>query len=177
MVEGVLTGDITSHTHSFASLTSKPTTINGYVITDALTTSNYNSYAPTLTGTGASGTWGISITGNAAGLKYPDGGVRASTLPDGGVRFSHYITFAESPNIICRASAFSASLSANALLYSAETHYFVANNKYAMFINSSGNVTIGASDLASTTTKLYVNGTGHYAGDLIVDGEVSALVA
>ena len=66
MVEGVLTGDISSHTHTFASLTSKPTTIAGYGITDALTTSNYNSYAPTLTGTGASGTWGISITGNAA---------------------------------------------------------------------------------------------------------------
>lgn len=31
-----------------------------------LHTGNYNSYAPTLTGTGASGTWGISITGNAA---------------------------------------------------------------------------------------------------------------
>ena len=30
-----------------------------------LTTSNYNSYAPSLTGSGASGTWGISITGNA----------------------------------------------------------------------------------------------------------------
>jgi hypothetical protein len=29
---------------------------------------NYNSYAPTLTGTGASGTWGISITGTARGL-------------------------------------------------------------------------------------------------------------
>lgn len=28
--------------------------------------SNYNSYAPTKTGTGASGTWGISVTGNAA---------------------------------------------------------------------------------------------------------------
>jgi hypothetical protein len=27
---------------------------------------NYNSYSPTLTGSGASGTWGISITGNAA---------------------------------------------------------------------------------------------------------------
>lgn len=27
---------------------------------------NFNSYSPTLTGTGASGTWGISITGNAA---------------------------------------------------------------------------------------------------------------
>jgi hypothetical protein len=28
--------------------------------------SNYNTYTPTLTGTGASGTWGISITGNSA---------------------------------------------------------------------------------------------------------------
>ena len=121
MVEGVLTGDITSHTHTFASLTSKPTTIAGYGITDAYTSStidnklsgylplsggtmtgsikfNDNSlpsktlsyvcgidafanggemgwmsgsdfvaqYAPTLTGTGASGTWGIDISGNAA---------------------------------------------------------------------------------------------------------------
>ena len=32
----------------------------------ALHTGNYNSYAPTLTGTGASGTWGISVSGNAA---------------------------------------------------------------------------------------------------------------
>lgn len=29
-------------------------------------TGNYNSYTPTLTGTGASGTWGISVSGNAA---------------------------------------------------------------------------------------------------------------
>lgn len=139
MVEGVLTGNITSHTHTFASLTSKPTTIAGYGITDAYTATtidsklsgylplsggtlttigtndiplvlktdsstawlkfqtadnknsyigvsngnkfyfqydaksnvvlhsgNYNSYSPTLTGTGATGTWGISISGNAA---------------------------------------------------------------------------------------------------------------
>lgn len=31
-----------------------------------LSSTNYNSYAPTLTGTGASGTWGISISGNSA---------------------------------------------------------------------------------------------------------------
>jgi hypothetical protein len=31
-----------------------------------LDSSNYNTYSPTLTGTGASGTWGISITGNSA---------------------------------------------------------------------------------------------------------------
>jgi hypothetical protein len=39
---------------------------NAATATNGLTTGNYNSYAPTLTGTGASGTWGISITGNAA---------------------------------------------------------------------------------------------------------------
>lgn len=31
-----------------------------------LHSANYNSYSPTLTGTGASGTWGINITGNSA---------------------------------------------------------------------------------------------------------------
>ena len=56
----------TNHTHTFASLTSKPTTISGYGITDALTTSNYTSYTVKKDGTGASGTWGINITGNAA---------------------------------------------------------------------------------------------------------------
>lgn len=35
---------------------------NSYVI---LSSANYNSYAPTLTGGGASGTWGISVTGTA----------------------------------------------------------------------------------------------------------------
>lgn len=46
----------TNHTHTFASLTSKPTTLSGYGITDA----------PTKSGSGATGTWGISISGNAA---------------------------------------------------------------------------------------------------------------
>lgn len=43
MVEGVLTGTISSHTHAFSSLTSKPTTISGYGITDGVTTSTLNS--------------------------------------------------------------------------------------------------------------------------------------
>ena len=33
-----------------------------------LTDVNYNAYAPSLTGTGASGTWGISVTGNSGGF-------------------------------------------------------------------------------------------------------------
>lgn len=43
MVEGVLTGTISSHTHAFSSLTSKPTTISGYGITDGVTTITLNS--------------------------------------------------------------------------------------------------------------------------------------
>jgi hypothetical protein len=45
-----------------------------------LSASNYNSYAPTLTGTGASGTWGISISGNAA-------------TATGGITTSNYTTY------------------------------------------------------------------------------------
>lgn len=48
----------------------------------ALTSSNYNSYAPKLDGTGASGTWGINITGNAATATNADllDGYHASNL-------------------------------------------------------------------------------------------------
>jgi hypothetical protein len=38
-----------------------------------LSASNYNSYAPTLTGTGASGSWGISVTGSATAAAYVQG--------------------------------------------------------------------------------------------------------
>jgi len=39
--------------------------VNGNTV---LTAANYNSYAPTLTGSGASGNWGINITGSASAL-------------------------------------------------------------------------------------------------------------
>lgn len=41
-------------------------TAASFNIRTILTSANYNSYAPSKTGTGASGTWGISINGNAA---------------------------------------------------------------------------------------------------------------
>ena len=40
------------------------TAISGWV--EMLTSGNYNSFSPTLTGTGASGSWGISVTGSSA---------------------------------------------------------------------------------------------------------------
>jgi len=39
---------------------------NAATVTNGITTGNFNSYAPTLSGSGATGTWPINITGNAA---------------------------------------------------------------------------------------------------------------
>ena len=70
---GAFTGTVTAP--SFTASTSMATqylsvsnpagaTVNGSSI---ITAATYNTYAPSLTGTGASGTWPINITGNAAG--------------------------------------------------------------------------------------------------------------
>ena len=57
------------------------TSVNGGTgaITGIITTSNYNSYSPTLTGGGASGTWSINITGSAGSAS------SASSVPWTGV--------------------------------------------------------------------------------------------
>ena len=56
---------------------------------ELLSSANYNSYAPTKTGSGASGTWGINITGNAATATTTDnakklGGYALNTESTGG---------------------------------------------------------------------------------------------
>lgn len=50
---------------------------NGAVVSTILHSSNYNSYSPKLDGTGATGTWGISISGNAATV----GGITGTIAP------------------------------------------------------------------------------------------------
>ena len=118
MVEGVLTGNITSHTHSYLPLSGGTITgplvkrhtgqnyitfedsdgnayghlgFNGvntpmYIPKEAnpiytlIHSGNYNSYSPTLTGTGASGTWGINISGNAATATNATSAGNADTL-------------------------------------------------------------------------------------------------
>ena len=51
--------------YSFIGATGANLYINGYVVLNA---ANYNSYSPTLTGTGASGSWGINVTGTAGNI-------------------------------------------------------------------------------------------------------------
>ena len=185
LVEGVLTGDITSHTHTFASLTSKPTTISGYGITDALTTSNYNSYAPTLTGTGASGTWGISISGNAATVggfsvtsdnSKPWGTIPAITKSgymDVGKHFEfHYdnTTGSDYSTILGCTGNYGnvVNLPSTSGTLALLTDNVASATKLQTPRNIWGKSFDGTSD---------VNGDAHITGDLIVDGEVSALVA
>ena len=60
------TFSLSGHKHAWADITSgKPSTLSGYGITDAYTKSESDSKYPTKTGSGASGTWGINVTGNA----------------------------------------------------------------------------------------------------------------
>jgi hypothetical protein len=77
LVNGSTTGTIYLPTtggsaDSFVSVSVASTLAAAGAITQAgnqvLHAGNYNTYAPTLTGTGASGSWGISITGNAASI-------------------------------------------------------------------------------------------------------------
>ena len=86
---------------------------------NVLTAGNYNSYAPTLTGTGASGTWGIGITGNAATISgtgiaqnvnrlqlfnnqgYNHGTFTSfSAVPDAGNYLVHQDTYTDGPSAI-----------------------------------------------------------------------------
>ena len=48
--------------------------------------------------------------------------------------------------------------SVGSTVYWSKSHAFYVGDSHALTINSSGNVTIGGSDLAGTTYKLYVNG-------------------
>lgn len=60
------TFSLSGHKHAWSDITSgKPTTLSGYGITDAYTMTESDNKYPTKTGSGASGTWGINVTGNA----------------------------------------------------------------------------------------------------------------
>lgn len=235
---------------------------------------NYNSYAPTLTGTGASGTWGISISGNAAtadviattyknqsinfasneskirlissysgdalangfptqyvggisaissyvgwqmvtygssaipnpyfrmvyetgdysdwkklafltdnvasaqNLTHSNGTIGATVGDNGRLYISRYITFDGDGNRgIYRGSLFTGAASDTDIVYSAENrHLFYTGSNWSMFINSSGNVTLGTSDLASSVNRLFVY-DGAISGDIWADAGQVMLVS
>ena len=240
MGEGVLTGDITSHTHSYLPLSggtlyksnnNTPLVIKGikagawiaYKDSDSeflgsigvqsdkkayfyetslgaaelLHSGNYNSYAPTLTGTGASGTWGISISGNAAtttklatprtiwGQRFDGSANVWSGIDIDGYKDVNSVTK------VADLGTIGLVINASTIRKNWGMCFWTEGNGRGMIQQQAftSNATtypiclqpFGGNVLIGTTTdngyKLQVNGSERVYGDLIVDGEVSALVA
>lgn len=165
---------------------SLPDTYQTATIYNGLHSGNYNSYAPTLTGTGASGTWGIDVSGNASSatkLQTPrtlwgkpfDGSGDVS----GGITTCDYIQNNDKTGGFFVGSRINGlGDTAGGLLlyvYGARKMSFHTNSENRMEISTNGNVLIGT--ITDNGYKLQVNGSERVYGDLIVDGEVSALVA
>jgi len=121
-------------------------TIGGSQVLDA---ANYNSYAPTLTGGGASGTWNINISGNSQGMgsehyyDQPSGPLSYTLQSNGSGSGFYMVQFAS--NII----TFGAVVS-NGNLNVGGTYYDNANTGY--YVKPSGTSNLNVLDLQGTLT-------------------------
>jgi hypothetical protein len=107
-------------------------TFNGNVILNA---ANFNTYAPTLTGTGASGTWGINITGNAATVT-------------NGLTTSNYNSYAPTLTGTGASGTWGISISGNAA-----TASYATNAGFATTAGNGGVTSIGAGNGISVNTN------------------------
>lgn len=131
---------------------------------------NYNSYAPTLTGTGASGTWGISITGNAGTV----GGYAVSTAVGvntvvvrdaSGYIFANYINSnvseSENPTI----NTFFVSNGDGYLRKATVAHVRTALGNYGGWISSESDTLASVTGRGATTsTFVSLSGGGLFSG-------------
>ena len=136
-----------------------------------LHSANYNSYSPTLTGGGASGTWGISITGNSAtvGGYGVSGTVGANTVvirDVNGYIYAHYINSnvseTENPTI----NSFYTSNGDGWLRKSSLAHVRSQLGNYGGWITSSGSITGNAATAtyATNATRLYASDGSYVYG-------------
>ena len=100
-----------------------------------LTSGNYNSYAPSLTGTGASGTWGINVTGNSGSA-----------------------TKLQTPRTLWGQS-FDGSASINGTLTSVGHIQFLANATYSIGTDTNNVLTVHAGTIKSRSTLYVESGT------------------
>ena len=119
-VEGsgnVVTQRYTTHSGSNTWVRSKFNAADWQPWNLLLTQNNFNSYAPTLTGTGASGTWGINVTGSAASITGTYSGAISSGQVTTGLGFTPYN--ATNPSGFITSAGTSAACSGNAATASA----------------------------------------------------------
>ena len=150
---------------------------------ELLHTGNYNSFVPTLTGTGASGTWGISVTGSAASLSsgitlWGKSGINAGTSYDGDLTIANnsYLNY---KNAAGTGNAGRIGATSNdyfrvegASGISLRTGSTIATR---MYIASTGNVGIGTT---SPSYALDVVGSGFFStGAVLANGSSAGLRA
>lgn len=137
---------------------------NPYIL---LHSGNYNSYAPTLTGTGASGTWNISISGIAARAACNEGTGDAErhilvTNGNHGLYYSSGVTLNyDKARITAKAFLISSTEPTDHILFSRSTYNYIsapsnANVSIAIggyTVGAAGSYTFSASDFSYGTTN------------------------
>jgi len=130
-----------------------------------LSSGNYNSYAPTLTGTGASGSWGISVTGSSASCT--GNASTATTLQT--TRTIWGQNFNGSANVSGALSGATTITASSDINLSGELNFSSANNKYIDFYTTN--------DVTSYTAYLRLvndaNNSFHQAIDMTRGGAVT----
>ena len=173
-----LTGYATESWVSGKNYAVKATTLAGYGITDAYTKTESDNKYPTKTGSGASGTWGINISGNASNADKLDGthkrsgstywGVIPFVETDGTFEIGKYLDFHVS--------------SSDTKDYSTRVQAQGAYNNIVNLPTANGNIALTSDNVASasklqTTHTLWgqnFNGTQNVSGNLDNVGKISA---
>ena len=173
------TFSLSGHKHAWSDITSgKPSTLSGYGITDAYTKTESDSKYPTKTGSGASGTWGINISGNASNADKLDGthkrsgstywGVIPFVATDGTFEIGKYLDFHVT--------------SSDTKDYSTRVQAQGAYNNIVNLPTANGNIALTSDNVASasklqTARTLWgrsFDGTGNVSGNLDNVGKISA---
>lgn len=164
---------------AFSNLSNTPTTLSGYGITDAkiengTITLGSNTITPITSHQSLAGYWNNTNSGTTS---YQWDASLLTLANNGSIRFKdsggteRVMMRFNSGNKLIIGDALTASPSNGDLLVYGVTHGFYTADlggslALRMLINSSGNVTMGASDLASTSYKLYVSGDIYTTGTI-----------
>jgi hypothetical protein len=139
-----------------------------------LSSANYNSYSPTLTGTGASGSWGINITGNAGSVTYLPNRTDSTAYPvvwgaaytngSGTIAYSCAAVTIQSSTGILAATSFSGAGTGLTGTAASLTAGAVTNGVYTTGNQTiAGTKTFSSAIVATNAAKAWVhfNGTGN----------------